>query len=187
MYTLDDLKNCTGCTLHRTRTNPLCGEGSLTAGCMFVAQAPGEQEDKQGRMFVGPSGRIFRRLLKEAEIPVQDIYMTNLVKCVLPRNRRPKQAEIDACSVYLKQEIAGIHPYILAPLGYYATRYLFTEYGLGDFSRREFHVLIGSLVTAGGIRIMPLSHPAALLYNESYEAASKKHYKRLHTFIQRRT
>lgn len=95
--TLEDLKEirrCRKCRLRKTRRNALPGEGSPYARLMLVAQAPWENEDREGRMFIGPSGKKLNELLQEVDVSRKRIYMTNLIKCMLPKYRRPKKNEI---------------------------------------------------------------------------------------------
>ncbi len=99
------IKSCTNCRLCKSRINSIIGEGDLNANIIIIAQAPGEIEDREGKMFIGPSGKIFDRLLQNAEIQRPDIYITNLIKCYLPKCRRPSKNEIEQCSAYLDQEI----------------------------------------------------------------------------------
>jgi len=93
------------CRLSKTRMNAICGEGNLNAKIMLIAQAPGEKEDKEGRMFVSPSEKELDELLRSAGISRQAVYMTNLIKCMLLKYRKPKEDEIEACSYYLDEEI----------------------------------------------------------------------------------
>ncbi|MBT8348920.1 MAG: uracil-DNA glycosylase, partial [Sulfurovum sp.] len=109
-----EIKQCTLCRLSESRINALCGEGDPNTKLMLIAQAPGENEDREGKMFIGPSGRVLDELLRMAEIERKEIYMTNLVKCMLPGYRKPKQDEIETCSYYLDKEIELINPEILA-------------------------------------------------------------------------
>ena len=109
------IKECKRCRLSQTRMSAICGEGNLNAKIMLIAQAPGEKEDEVGRMFVGPSGKVLDELLNKAGIKRDEIYMTNLIKCMLPEYRKPKQDEIEACSYYLEEEIKLINPKVLAP------------------------------------------------------------------------
>ena len=97
---------------------------------MLIAQAPGGNEDREGKMFIGPSGKVLDELLAEIDIQREEIYITNLIKCMLPKNRKPKSDEIAACSPYLEREMELIGPRILAPLGYYATRFVLGKYGV---------------------------------------------------------
>lgn len=179
MFSKEELYNCQCCELYRTRKNVLCGEGNLSSDLIFIAQAPGEKEDKEGRMFLGPAGKIFRKLLQKNDIDISKIYMTNLIKCKLPQNRRPKQREIKACAFFLDQEITKVDPKILIPLGYYATKYLFQKYDLSDFSKTEFHDMIGNSYPVKNIKILVLSHPAALLYNEDFQEKAFLHYQKI--------
>ena len=168
MYTKKELQNCKLCNLYKTRLNALVGEGNRNADIMLIAQAPGELEDKANRMFVGPSGKMLDKLLRNAQISRDEIYMTNLIKCNLPQNRRPKQKEIKVCSKYLDEEINEIDPKILVPLGYYATKYLFEKYSLSEFTKKEFSKLIGNIFPVENRKICPLSHPASLLYHNEF-------------------
>ncbi len=179
MFTRKELENCIRCPLRKTREHVLHGEGNMNADIMLIAQAPGELEDKENKMFIGPSGIMLHRLLEEANISEDALYMTNLVKCTLPHNRRPKQSEIRACSIYLDMEIEEIAPKILAPLGYYSTKYIFEKYGFPSFSRKEFPELIGKIFTSDKYLIFPLSHPASLLYHHEFYKNSVENFNKL--------
>lgn len=171
------IRKCKRCRLYLTRTNVLCGEGNLHAPLMLIAQAPGQNEDREGRMFIGPSGKVLEELLDEAGIRRDEIYMTNLIKCRLPKNRRPKQTEIEACSSFLEKEIVLIDPEVLIPLGYYSARFILNKYNITiPDSRAEFSGLYGELFQAQYKRIYPLPHPAALLYDKSYKPLALEKY-----------
>lgn len=179
MYTKKELQDCRLCELYKTRLNSLAGEGNVKTNLMLIAQAPGELEDKKDKMFIGPSGKMLDKLLKNAQISRDEIYMTNLIKCILPKNRKPKQNEIRACSKYLDMEITEISPKILAPLGYYATKYLFQKYSLREFTIKEFPELIGNILLVENRIIFPLSHPASLLYHNDFIDSSLKNFRKL--------
>ena len=116
---------CTHCRLHKTRINAVPGEGSIETNLMIIAQAPGKVEDKAGRMFLGPSGKVLNDLLKELDLRREEFYMTNLLKCILPKSRKPRADEIETCStLYLLKEIEYINPKVLITLGYHATKTL---------------------------------------------------------------
>jgi len=136
---------CSKCRLSKTRTHSLCGEGNPNARLMLIAQAPGENEDREGRMFIGPLGRILNEIFERVNIKREDIYLTNLIKCMLPGYRRPKRDEVEACSTLLGKEIELIDPRILAPLGYQAIRYIFGRYGIQRPPGQEFHTIYGKL------------------------------------------
>ena len=166
--------------MHLTRTNVLCGEGNLHARLMLVAQAPGDHEDREGRMFIGPSGKVLDELLSETEVSRDEIYMTNLIKCRLPGYRKPKQDEIEACSRFLEEEIALIVPEVIVPLGYYAIRYIFEKYHLSlPKAKAEIPDLFGRLFRAQNQNVFPLPHPAAVLYNRSFKPTTTEKYKKL--------
>ncbi len=175
----EEIRHCKKCRLSETRTNILCGEGNLKARMMFIAQAPGEKEDAQGKMFIGPSGGVLDELLGAASVNRENVYMTNLVKCMLPKYRKPKQDEIEACSQYLDKEIELVDPQFLVPLGYYASRYVFEKYGLPAPSRKEFREIYGQLLWTGEKKLFSLQHPAAVLHDSSIGDIMTRNYRKL--------
>ena len=178
-----EIKRCIKCRLSETRINALCGEGNLNAKLMLIAQAPGENENREGKMFIGPSGKVLDELLAMANVNREDIYMTNLVKCMLPKYRKPKQDEIEICSKYLDKEIEIINPKILIPLGYYATKYLFDKYAIPLPSKPEFRPIYGKLFLTEDKKILPLKHPAAVLYNSSIKGVLIEHYRKMKVLL----
>ena len=179
----EEIRTCNQCILANTRLNALCGEGNPNAGLMLIAQAPGENEDREGRMFIGPSGKVLDALLRAVHIDREEIYMTNLIKCMLPKYRRPKFGEIEICSRYLDREIALINPRILASLGHYATRYLFQKYAFPLPSKQEFRAVYGKVLVADDKQIIPVQHPAALLYNESIKEVMLRNYRKMRALL----
>lgn len=173
------IKQCEKCRLSKTRINALCGEGDLNAKLMIIAQAPGEKEDREGRMFIGPSGKVLDELLEIINIDRKEIYMTNLVKCMLPNYRKPKQDEIEICSSYLDTEIELIDPKILAPLGFHAIKYIFKKYDIELPPKSEFHKILGEVFLTGDKKIIPLEHPATVLYNHSIKTVLIKNYHKM--------
>lgn len=176
----ETLRSCADCRLDETRRHVLTGEGPLDARLMLIALSPGREEDADNRMFIGPSGRVLNRLLDHAGIKRRSVYMTNLIKCMLPKNRRPKANEIKACSPYLNREISIIQPHTLVPLGFYATRYILTLYSADlPSARREYYKYYGKLCHENGQNIFPLPHPASLLYRPEFEKEMYTLYARL--------
>jgi DNA polymerase len=173
------IKNCIKCQLSETRTQVLCGEGNLDAHLMLVAQAPGVKEDEEGRMFIGPSGKVLDDLLELNNVQRDDLYMTNLIKCMLPNYRKPKQIEIDICSNYLDEEIKLIDPTVLVPLGHYATKYLLAKYNLEIPSKKDFFRLYGKLFLTKGRKLLPLQHPASVIYTPSLKEILINNYHKL--------
>ena len=176
----EKIRKCTRCRLSETRKHSLTGEGNLHARVMLIAQAPGEKEDQEGRMFIGLSGEVLNRLLESAHVQRGEVYMTNLVKCMLPKYRKPKQDEIEKCSYYLDKEIELVNPEVLVPLGHYATTYIFKKYKLPLPSKEEFYTVYGKLfLTEDNKKVLPLQHPAALIYNPALEGIMHKNYHKL--------
>jgi len=178
-----EIKRCKKCRLSETRINALCGEGNLNAKLMLIAQAPGENEDREGKMFIGPSGKVIDELLAIINIDRNEIYMTNLVKCMLPKYRKPKQNEIEICSKYLNKEIEIINPKIMVPLGYYAIKYILEKYVVPLPSKPEFHTIYGRFFLVGNKKILPLQHPATVLYNNSIKEVLIENYRKMKVLL----
>ena len=180
------LKECSDCALSRTRLNVITGEGNPNAHLMLVAQAPGKREDIENRMFIGPSGQILNRYLEKAGVQKDNIYMTNLIKCTLPDNRKPKMVEIERCGRYLDKEIELVRPSVIATMGYYSARYIFCKYGI-DFpeSKGDVSEIFGKLFHAGSMNLYPIGHTAAILYHPALETGMEKHYRKLYVLSQR--
>lgn len=179
----EEIRRCNKCRLAETRTNAVCGEGNLHAKLVLIAQAPGENEDREERMFIGPSGKALGELLRMVHIDRKEIYMTNLIKCMLPKYRRPKSDEIEICSQYLDREIQLINPRILASLGYYATRYIFEKYAIPLPSKPAFHEVYGKVLEASDKEILPLQHPAAILYDSSIKEEMIRDYRKMRVLL----
>jgi len=120
-----------------------------------------------------------RELLSTSDIDIHKIYMTNLIKCMLPKCRRPKQDEIDACSGFLDKEIALIDPAVLVTLGYYATRYVFSSYGFPVPPKNELQSVFAHLYVTPDRKIFPLPHPAVVLHNDSIKKDIANKYRKL--------
>lgn len=180
----NQIRTCKRCGLYVTRKHALTGEGNIDARIMFVALSPGAKEDIQNRMFIGPSGQVFNKLLQATGINRESIFMTNLVKCILPKNRKPTIDEIESCSQFLNKEISIISPEIIVPLGYYATRAVLAKFDTDPMaSGKSFTKINGKLLLIGDKKIFPLPHPAALLYNPSYKPDTIEKYKKLKTLL----
>ncbi len=177
------MRDCRKCRLSITRSHVLTGEGDSSARLMMVALSPGEKEDAKNRMFIGPSGQILNKLFDTAGISRESIYMTNLIKCMLPKNRKPKIDEIESCSPFLDEEISIIYPEIIVPLGYYATQVILTKYHANPpAARADYAKLYGELIFSDDQKIYPLPHPASLLYNPSFEHETVEKYRKLKSF-----
>jgi len=179
------IRSCESCSLSVTRKHALTGEGNIDARIMFVALSPGLKEDLHNKMFIGPSGQVFNKLLIAAGIERELVFMTNLIKCMLPNNRKPKISEIELCSQFLDEEISLIQPEVIVPLGYYAGRAILQKYHADLFESQMdiAKTTFGKLLFLNGQKIYPLSHPASLLYNPSYEPGTVEKYKKLAAFL----
>ena len=175
------IRSCKNCGLSVTRKHALTGEGNIDARIMFVALSPGAKEDLNNRMFIGPSGQVFNKLLIAAGIERELVFMTNLIKCMLPNNRKPKISEIELCSQFLDEEISLIQPEIIVPLGYYAARTILQKYHADQLNppMNMDKIVFGNLIFLDGHKIFPIPHPASLLYNPSYEPDTIEKYKKL--------
>jgi DNA polymerase len=177
-----ELVNCRDCHLCETRQQVLRGEGNLAARFFLVALSPGEQEDEAGRMFIGPAGKVLDELLEKAGIKRSEVYISNLIKCNLPQNRKPRMREIEACHKYLDEEIEIIQPGFIVPLGFYAGRYILEKYHAQPPSAKaDYHELYGKLFYADGQKIYLLPHPASLLYKPVYYPQTQRKYNKLKT------
>ncbi len=180
----NEILNCKKCKLGKTRTNPVIGEGSSEAKIMFIGEAPGFNEDKQGKPFVGQAGKIFDELLSSIGLKREEIYITNILKCRPPENRNPTQEEIKACSLYLNKQIDIIKPKIICCLGNFATDYILKKFNLKEkiqgISKLHGEIFNASTLT-GVIKIIPLYHPAVATYNSNMLKILKEDVKRLKT------
>jgi len=159
------VQRCRRCELWKTRRNPVFGEGPANARIMLVGLGPGRQEDLQGRPFVGAAGKFLDRLLEDAGLRRDQLYITNVMKCYLPDNRASED-QVKACSPYLDQQIEIIQPELIIALGNLAASYLLGKFGLKPESMEKMH---GKVYEASTLiltlRIVPMYHPASALRN----------------------
>ena len=149
---------CTKCDLCKTRTNAVPGKGNFQSDVIFVGEAPGRNEDKNGEPFIGVAGKKLSIALDEAGISRDAVYITNIVKCRPPNNRVPKTSERDTCQEYLKQEISIIKPKIICILGNTAFNSI-----LGGSEITKFR---GKIVRKDNQLYFLTIHPAATIYNQ---------------------
>ena len=150
---------CTNCSLCKTRTRTVPGEGSPTARLLFIGEAPGYHEDQQGRPFVGNSGELLNKLLNAIKISRQDVFIANVVKCRPPNNQDPTEEQINACKPYLDRQIAAINPGVIVTLGRFSMRRFFP----GALISRVH----GQSKQENGRVILPMFHPAAALRDQT--------------------
>jgi len=160
------IKSCKRCELRKTRTNPVVGEGSLSAKIVFVGEAPGYYEDLKGEPFVGKAGKVLDDLLASVELQRSDVYIANVLKCRPPDNRNPATEEIRACTPHLDAQLEIIRPEIIATLGNFSLAYIFDKFGLQRDKISKMHGKVFTVSTiAGVVKIVPLYHPAVATYN----------------------
>ncbi|UCG15237.1 MAG: uracil-DNA glycosylase [Phycisphaerales bacterium] len=167
LKTLDDseVRVCTRCGLADTRTNTVFGQGSSNARLVFVGEAPGAEEDRQGLAFVGRAGQLLTRMIAAMGLTREQVFICNVLKCRPPNNRDPAPDEISACTPYLMEQITTIAPEVIVALGAPAARTLLdTNQSIGRL-RGRFHDFYpsGSPLVGDAIPLMPTYHPAYLL------------------------
>lgn len=164
--------DCTKCRLSMKRTRVVPGVGSRSSGIVFIGEAPGKDEDLKGEPFVGRSGRLLDRALEEMGIRRTQIYISNLVMCRPPSNRRPRKDEIGTCtSLYLEPDMADISPRVVCALGQTAAEhFLGRKRRMKDLIGREFELSLAGRKT----RLFVAYHPAACLYQRKNLATFKK-------------
>ena len=172
----NEAKDCTLCPLSATRTKVVFGAGNADADLMFIGEAPGAEEDRQGLPFVGRAGQLLNQLLGEIGLRREDVFINNVLMCRPPGNRDPQPAEIETCSAWLNQRIQLIQPKVIATLGNFATK-LITGSPTGIMKAHgttQVHVLAGRAVY-----VMPLIHPAAALRTPSLVEALRADFAKL--------
>lgn len=163
------ITSCTKCELHKSRKKTVPGEGPYNARIMFVGEGPGQNEDDQGRPFVGAAGKFLTELLESIGLKRSDAFITNIVKCRPPNNRAPRKSEIESCNPYLQSQIRLINPRIVCALGTPAITTLMGD----DYSASRFH---GKPVTRGEVTILSMYHPAAALYDASLKETIRQDF-----------
>ena len=148
--------HCQKCGLAETRTNVVFGEGARDAEVMFIGEAPGEQEDRTGRPFVGRAGQLLDDMLAMIDLKREKVFIGNMVKCRPPQNRDPLNIEQEACIGYLRNQVALLKPKIIVCLGRIAAMKLIKE----DFKITREH---GQWIEKAGVWMMAMYHPSALL------------------------
>jgi uracil-DNA glycosylase len=156
---LEEIGDCKRCKLSGKRKNIVFGEGNPDARLMFIGEAPGAEEDLQGRPFVGDAGMVLTRLINKMGFQREDVYIANIVKCRPPLNRDPEPDEAEACRGFVERQIEIIRPEVIMSLGRVATMNL-----TGDIKLKITSVR-GKFFYYEGISVMPTFHPAYLIRN----------------------
>ncbi len=179
----DEVMNLTASPLYKERIKnkalSVTGEGDPNAKIMFIGEAPGKREAESGKPFCGAAGRVLNELLVHIEMKREDVYITNIVKDRPPGNRDPSPEEISIYAPFLDRQIEIIQPKVLATLGRHAMRHVLSEYtdGLVEHSIGEIHGKeFETKLSHGGVKIVPLYHPAVAIYQYSKKDELKKDF-----------
>lgn len=156
------VQNCKGCSLYATRTNTVFGTGNENAKLVFIGEAPGADEDQQGKPFVGRAGQKLTQIIHAMGLSREEVYITNVLKCRPPGNRNPLPEEIRACEPYLIGQLRLIKPKVICALGTFAAQALLNTQQPISKLRGRFH-------TYQGIKVMPTYHPAFILRNPKFK------------------
>jgi DNA polymerase len=169
------IKNCKLCELGATRTNFVFGSGNPEAKIIFVGEAPGRDEDLQGKPFVGRAGQLLTMMLRAIGLKRDDVFIANVLKCRPPNNRDPKPDEIDKCEPYLLKQIEIISPSVIVALGRFsAASLLRTNAALGEMRKMDH--------TYNDVPLIVTYHPAALLRNPQWKKSAWEDLKKIATY-----
>jgi len=188
----EELRNLEASPLHEYRKEndyqPVLGEGDLDADVMLVGEAPGAEEARTGRPFVGRAGRVLDTLLQSIGLDREDVYITNVVKDRPPGNRDPRAEEIALYAPFLRRQIDIVQPNVIATLGRFAMTFVLREYD-APLHSQKIGDLHGEVIHAdaphGELLIVPLYHPAAAFYNPGLEDAIQEDFQVLKQVLTR--
>ncbi len=172
----DQIRSCTRCALAKTRTHAVPGEGPLDAEVMFIGEAPGMNEDREGRPFVGAAGKFLSELIEAAGWRRDDVYIANVLKCRPPGNRDPLPNEIEACNAYVEAQIRLVDPLLLVSLG----RYSMARY----FPNARISRVHGQHREVDGRIFVPMYHPAAALHQGSLRQTIVEDFQKLPALLE---
>jgi len=164
------------CTLRKSATQAVPGDGSVLAEILFVGEAPGKNEDLQGTPFVGAAGKFLEEMFRSIGLSREDVYITNIVKYRPPDNRDPHPEEIADCVPWLREQIILIDPVVIVTLGRHAMNHFFPGMKISEAHGRPFRKAFPDI----GTRVfVPLYHPAAALYNGNMRETLKSDFLRV--------
>lgn len=168
----EEVSSCTKCPLSGTRKNTVFGRGAETPKILFVGEAPGENEDLEGKPFVGAAGQLLDRYLEFIGLEESDYYIANILKCRPPKNRNPLPEEEEACLPYLREQLSLLNPKILVCLGKVAAQRILAP----DFSITKNH---GVWHDRAGMKILATYHPSALLRDPRKKEDALRDFKKI--------
>ena len=157
-----EVRSCTACPLHETRTRAVPGEGAADAAVAFNGEAPGGDEDRQGRPFVGRSGQFLRHTIRQVGWREEDVFIGNVLKCRPPGNRDPQDEEIKACQHFLMAQLVLLQPSVIVTLGRFSLHLLVD-------TRLQISKVRGQHLRKDGQLYLPTYHPSAILRNNNLQ------------------
>jgi len=170
-----EILKCQKCSLCETAIQAVVGEGSLESKVIFIGEAPGKNEDEQGRPFIGRAGKLLTSLIEDLGLKREEVWIGNIIKHRPPKNRDPKPEEIIACRDFLTRQIDVINPSIIVTLGRFSFNYFVPD---GKISSER-----GKLIEIGNYQIFPVYHPAAALRNKNFLNTLKSDFSKLSEII----
>ena len=171
----EEVRHCERCPLHQGRTHAVPGDGPADAEIVFIGEAPGFHEDQQGVPFVGAAGKLLNKLLEQAGIDRQRVYITNVIKCRPPGNRDPHPDEVAACKDYLTRQIEVIHPQVIVTLGRHSMA--------RAFPGEKISLVHGQPRQINGLIYFPMYHPAAALHQPSLRGTLEEDFRKLRELL----
>jgi DNA polymerase len=170
-----DVRNCKLCLLSNSRKNTVPGEGNFLKKLMIIGEAPGYYEDQSGRPFIGAAGKILRNTLAKNKINIEDVFITNIVKCRPPNNRPPQINEKKICRQYLDRQIFLLKPKIICLLGNVASSFILD---LKYITNER-----GKVIHRNGLKFFITYHPAATIYNRNLLNTFELDIKKLSEYV----
>ncbi len=167
---------CPNCSLAKTRTRAVPGEGDPNADIVFIGEGPGFNEDQQARPFVGQAGKFLDELLSSIGLRREEVYIGNVIKCRPPGNRDPQPGEIDACAPWLDQQLEIIAPRVIVTLGRFSMKRYFPGQTIGHIH--------GQARKIDGVTVVPMYHPAAALHQASLRSTIEQDFKKIPAILE---
>ena len=174
------IQNCQKCSLHKLRNNLVFGAGNPDAELMLIGEAPGREEDLQGKPFVGAAGRLLTEALGRVGLSRADVYIANILKCRPPGNRNPQPEEIEVCFPYLERQIEIIKPKLICTMGNFASQLLLKT------SQGITHIRGKIQWYKESTSVIPIFHPAACIYKPGWERDFLEDLKMVHDELKKR-
>lgn len=171
----EQVRACTRCVLYKQAINAVPGEGPANAEIMMIGEGPGAKEDQLGRPFVGPAGRVLDEMLASINLKRADIFITNVVKHRPPNNRDPLPEEMEACRVWLDQQIALIQPKVIITI----SRFAMARW----FPNEKISAIHGRARRFDNLLVVPMFHPAAVLHNVNLRPLLEADFKKLPQYL----